>query len=134
MRLSVRRRAWCACGMRLRNVATSWLDGCRYLAAYDKIPGYRRLPWLARKRLDHQAVAMLLRSPLFWRAVFAIGGANVAMHVLAWHLDLNGAARDLLRALPLLVAFPWLVFARRGFIEALLRNRDTAHRQAGRDM
>ena len=120
--------------MRLRDVATSWLDGCRYLAAYDKIPGYRGLPWLARRRLDHQAVAKLLRSPLFWRAAFSIGVVNVAMHVLAWHLDLAGAARDLLRALPFLIALPWLAFVRRGFIEALLRNRDTAHRQVDRNM
>jgi len=120
--------------MRFQDIARSWLDGCRLLAAYDKIPGYRRMRWLERKRLDCQAVAMLLRSPLFWRSAFWIGVANLAIHSLAWHLDLAGAARDLLRAMPLLLAFPWLMSARRDRIRRLLRNRDLAHRQLGPDM
>ena len=77
---------------------------------------------------------MLLRSPSFWRGAFWIGVMNVTMHVLAWRYDLAGAARDLLRALPLLIAFPWLLSARRRYIRTLLRNRDLAHRQAGGDM
>jgi len=120
--------------MRLHNLVTRWLDGCRCLAAYDKIPGYRQLPWLERKCLECHAATMLLRSPWFWRGLFWVGVANVAMQSLAWHLDLVGAARDLLRALPLLLAFPWLASARRVRIQALLRNRDAAHRQVDRDM
>jgi len=120
--------------MRLPSVARSWIGGCRCLAAYDNIPGYRRLRWLERKRLDCQAIAMLPRSRSFWRGVVWIGVANLAMHSLAWHLDLVGAARDLLRALPFLLVFPWLASARLACMRTLLRNRDLAHRQVGRNM
>ena len=117
----------------LRESALAWKDGCRHLLAYDNIPGYQRLSWIGRKRIDHQAAIAILFSPAFWRAAFLVGVMTMAMHVLTWHLDLTGAMRDLFRALPLLLSMPWVASARRKKVFALLDFRDRAHRQTGRD-
>ena len=117
----------------VRKSTCTWKDGCRYLLTYDRIPGYTRMPWIERKRIDHQAACALLFTSAFRRAVFWVGVMTVLMHVLAWHLDLQGAMRDMLRASPLLFSFPWVASARRRKILALLSIRDKAHRQARSD-
>ncbi|MFQ5636109.1 MAG: hypothetical protein ACE5G3_12370 [Gammaproteobacteria bacterium] len=115
--------------MTLRNLFADWLDGCRHLLAYDRSPRYRRLPWIDRKLIDHRVAAGLLCSAPFRRALFLVCAATVGMHVIAWRLDLVGAPRDLLRAVPLMLSIPWLASARRRRILALLRFRETPHRQ-----
>ena len=113
--------------MKAFNRIRNWLDRCVRLVAYDRIPGYRRLSWCERKRTDHAAIVMLMYAPAFWRAVFCGGVMTALMYVASWQMDLIGAPRDLLRALPLMAMFPVLVAARRKKIRALLCKRDTDH-------
>jgi len=105
-----------------------WRVVCRQLT-YDRIPGYRRLSWSERKRLDHAVACHLLGRRAFWRSVFGIAVATVLMYVVTWENDSVGARRDLLRALPLMASFPALAASRRKIIRALLRNRDADHGQ-----
>jgi len=112
--------------------ARIWLDHYSRLAAYDRVPGYRRLSWRERKRLDHAVVVMLICAPSFWRAVFWVGVMTVLMYVVSWQRDLVGAPRDLLRALPLISTFPALAAARRRNLRTLLHNRDGDHGQPSR--
>lgn len=118
--------------MSLRDLAADWFAGCRHLLSYDNIPGYRRLRWRERKRLDHAATFAILTSPSVWRGVFWVAVITVLMYVVTWRFDLVAAPRDLLRASPTLLSLPWLVSARRREIRTLLRFRDAPHRQTTR--
>ncbi len=118
--------------MSLRDLAADWVAGCRHLLIYDNIPGYRRLRWRERKRLDHAATVAIVTSSSFRRGAFGVAVATVLMYVVTWRFDLVAAPRDLLRMSPTLLSLPWLVSARRREIRALLRFRETPHRQAAR--
>jgi len=116
--------------MDARYYARIWLDACKRLVAYDRVPGYRRLSWWDRKGIEHAAFVKLLSAPSFWRAFFWVGVATALMYIVSWERDLVGAPRDLLRALPLSASFPALVAARRKNLRLLLLNRDADHGQA----
>jgi len=120
--------------MTLRDAGRNWFAGCRSLWSYDNIPGYRRLSWPQRKRLDHLVALALLRTANFWRGAFAVAVAVVLAHVVAWRFDLDAAPRELLRACPILLSLPWLLAARRQKIREYLRIRELPHRHAGRNM
>ncbi len=115
--------------MGLRNTILRWLHGVADLFTYHQIPGYRRLTWLARKRLDVRVIGCALRSAGFWRAVFGLLVATVLAQSLSWHFDLQGAGRDVCRALPMIFFAPWLGAARKRHIVSMLRFRDASHRQ-----
>jgi hypothetical protein len=112
----------------------SWLEGCRHLLTYDNFPGYRRLAWIERKRIDIAAATSLVCSKLFWRGAFWAAAATLLMHLLTWRYDLVGARRDMLRAIPLLVCLPLVAHARQKCVRMLLRFRDMPHRQSGDDV
>ncbi len=98
----------------------SWLKGWSDLAGHNEIPGYRELPWLSRKKLDHRALWRGLCSEGFWRAAaIVLMGVTVA-HILGWHWDLTDWRQDLLRVLPILLATPWLAAARKRHLRAML--------------
>lgn len=115
--------------MGLKNYIISWLRGAVDLLTYDQIPGYRRLTWLARKRLDVRVIGCALRSAGFWRAAFGLVVATVLVKSLSWHFDLQGAGRDVCGALPIIFFAPWLGRARKRHIGTMLRFRDASHRQ-----
>lgn len=112
----------------------SWLEGCRYLLTYDNFPGYRRLAWTERKRIDVAAVTSMVCSKSFWRGAFWAAAATLLMNLLTWRYDLVGARRDMLRAIPLLVCLPLVAHARQKHVRVLLRFRDMPHRQSGDDV
>jgi hypothetical protein len=119
--------------MTIPNVVQDWLRGCGDLLAYDRIPGYRRLPWFERKRLDLRFILSLILSHSFWRGAFGVGVASTLVHVLIWRTDIDAPQADLLRTLPVFLPVPWIMSARRKKIVSLLRFRETAHRQTRRD-
>jgi hypothetical protein len=102
---------------RIRN----WFIACREIMNYADIPGYRRLSWSARKKLDHQALWLAARSATFWRAVLVVLAAVLLAHILTWRFDLIGWQRDLLRCLPIVLAAPGMAAMRRRLIEQLLK-------------
>ena len=106
-----------------------WLDGCRCLLDYDRIPGYRRLSWFERKRLDIRFSLSLILSHSFWRGLFAVGVSSILVHVLIWRADIGPPYADLLRIAPILFPVPLIMSARRKKIVSLIRFRETAHRQ-----
>lgn len=120
--------------MRLRDIIGGWLSGCRYLLTYDNLPGYGRLSWLDRKRVDIAAAFTLLRSREFQRGVFCVSVATVVAHLFTWRHDMHGAGRDLLRVAPILLSLPWIATARRNCVLSILRFRDLIHRQPESDM
>ena len=106
-----------------------WAYGWVHLLTYDQIPRYRRLNWMARKRIDCRMVAHAFRSHRCWWAVLQLWVWVVLAYSVSWHMDMGDTARDLFTALPVIVAAPWLSNARRKKIAALLRVRDVTHRQ-----
>lgn len=121
--------------MTIRIVIRDWLDGCRDLLAYHRIPGYRRLSLLERKRLDLRFVLLLILSHSFWRGVFAVGVATTLIHVLIWRNEIGAPYGDVLRTLPILFFLPWIMSARRKKIVSQIRFRfrETAHRHTRPD-
>jgi len=119
--------------MAIRVVVQNWLHGCRDLLAYDRIPGYRRLPWLERKRLDLRFILSLILSHSFWRGAFGVGVASTLVHVLIWRADIGAPQADMLRTVPIFFSVPWIMSARRKKIVLLIRFREAAHRQTRRD-
>jgi hypothetical protein len=118
----------------MRDIIASWVSGCRYLLTYDNLPGYRRLSWLDRKRVDIAAAFILFRSRAFLRGAFYTSVAMVVAYVVTWRYDMYGAGRDLLRVAPILLSLPWIATARRKHILSILRFRDLIHRQPQTDM
>ena len=118
----------------MRDIIAGWTSGCRYLLTYDNLPGYRRLSWLDRKRVDIVVVVTLLRSRAFLRGAFCIGVATVVAYIVTWRCDMYGAGRDLLRVAPILFSLPWIAMARRKYVASILRFRDLIHRQPQADM
>ncbi|MBT8440909.1 MAG: hypothetical protein KJO76_00880 [Gammaproteobacteria bacterium] len=118
----------------MRDMIGDWLSGCRYLLTYDNLPGYRRLSWRDRKRVDIAATFTLLRSRTFLRGALCVAIAVAIAHILTWRYDMYGARRDLLRVAPILLSLPWLATARRKHVASTLRFRDLIHRHATRDV
>jgi hypothetical protein len=114
--------------MCLRNYIIRWRHGVADLFTYHQVPGYRRLNWLAQKRLDFRVIGCALRSAGFWRAVLGLAVATVLAQWLSWRFDLEGAARDICRASPILLFAPWMAGARKRHIVSMLRFRDASHR------
>lgn len=110
--------------MRVKKVIRAWLTGWRDLLYYGSIAGYQELRWLARKRLDHAALWVLCRSRGFRCAVLLLIVVQLLVLSFAWHWDLDGWRRDILRALPALLVLPLLATARKGAIGSLLRHAD----------
>jgi len=100
----------------------NWLKACGEISNYPDIPGYRGLSWAARKKLDHQALCMLVRRKSFWRATFVVLAAISLAHILTWRFDLIGWQRDVLRCLPIVLAAPWMAAMRRRLIQQLLND------------
>jgi hypothetical protein len=111
-------------GMCIRRVAKAWLAGWPGLFYYGSIPGYETHGWLERKRLDHVALWYLLGLPQFRCAVLSLIAVQLLVLSLAWHWDLYGWRRDLLRASPALFVLPWFASARRFAIVKMLRKPD----------
>ena len=86
--------------MSLRILATNWVDGCRLLITYQDVPGYRRLSWYERKRLDHLVAAAIFCSKPFWHGAFALAVVVFGMHVVVWCNDLAGPVADVIRGVP----------------------------------
>lgn len=120
--------------MSMRDIIASWMSGCRYLLTYDNLPGYRRLSWPDRKRVDIAAAFTLFRSRAFLRGAFYTSVAVVVAYVVTWRYDMHGAGRDLLRVAPILFSLPWIATARRKHILSILRFRDLIHRHVPRDV
>jgi hypothetical protein len=106
--------------MTYRNAIPNWLVAWREIAGYDDVPGYRQLPWLQRKKLDHVVLWRGFWSEGFWRAFFVVLTLVVLALIICWHWDLAGWRRDLLRCCPPLGAIPWLAAARKRHLRALL--------------
>ncbi len=124
----------CDRAMILSRAAKTWARGWHDLVRFGAIPGYKARSWLERKRLDFAAFWYLLGSVRFRCAVLSLVGVQLLVLSLAWHWDLAGWRRDLLRVAPALLTLPWLATARRVVIESLLRHPDQliserAHRQ-----
>ena len=100
---------------------TVWLKNWRDIAIYAAIPGYRDLPWTARKKLDHQALYLAIYSRNFWRAAFVVMVGLTLAYITIWRFDLSGLQRDLLRCLPFVLAAPGLAAMRRRLIVKLLK-------------
>ena len=98
----------------------TWFEAWAQIMSYDDIPGYSRLSWTARKKLDLKALCMAFCLASFWRAVFVVLAAVLLAHILSWRFDLIGWQRDLLRALPIVLAAPGVAAKRRRLIEGLL--------------
>jgi len=89
---------------------------------------YRDLGWIARRRVDARVVGRLLRSARFRRAGLVLVSVQLLVLGCAWHWDLTGWRRDLMRAAPALLAVPWGAAVRRRAIASILQadrqNRD----------
>ena len=123
--------------MLIKRVVRSWLKGWHDLLFYGSIPGYESRGWLARKRLDHVALWRLFASVRFRSAVLLLVAVQLLVLSLAWHWDLDGWRRDLLRAAPALLVLPWFATARKEAVRKMLREtnrsfREKAHRQPHR--
>jgi len=120
--------------MFIKRVARSWLIGWHDLFFYGSIRGYETFGWLERKRLDHAAFWHLLGASRFRCCILLLVLVQLLVLSLAWHWDLVGWRRDLLRAAPVLFVLPWLATARKVAVESILQHtessiRDGAHRQ-----
>jgi len=124
MRLSGALAAWCNGAMYPGRAVRTWLAGWRDLVNHGSVTGYQRLGWLDRKRLDHAALRVLCGSARFRCAALLLVAVQILVLSLAWHWDLVGWRRDLLRALPALFVLPWFMVARKKTIEILLREAD----------
>ncbi len=107
--------------MCIQRVVQTWLVGWRDLFFYGSVPGYETRGWLARKRLDHVALWSLFGSPRVRCAALLLVAVQLLVLSLAWHLDLDGWRRDLLRCAPTLLVMPWFATARKVAIESILR-------------
>ncbi len=105
--------------MFMKRVAQTWLVGWRDLYFYQAVPGYESLGWLQRKRLDHAAFLALFGLPRARCAALLLAIVQLLVLSLAWHWDLDGWHRDLLRALPALFVLPWFATARKVMVESL---------------
>jgi hypothetical protein len=114
----------------------NWRNGIVAFLAYDEIEGYRELPFLERKKIDHLIVWRSLRTAGFWRAASWLLMIGLSLRIVSWQLDLTGWRRDLLGCVPLLIAAPWVAAGRKRHIRKLLRRRqvlfDRHHRHARR--
>ncbi len=127
----------CHCRMLMKSLVRAWFSGWRDLFFYDSIPGYRARRWLERKRLDCTAFWHLFGCAWFRRGVLLLVIVQLLVLSLAWHWDLAGWCRDLLRMAPGLFVLPCFATARRVAIERILQNpkcsiRERAHRQQRR--
>jgi hypothetical protein len=111
---------WLAVTVRYQTCIAAWFKAWPELSGYEDVPGYRDLPWLSRKKLDHLALWHGLRSESFWRAFFFIATFEIVAHILVWNWDLDDWPRDLLKSLPLILAMPWLAAARKRHIRNML--------------
>jgi hypothetical protein len=103
----------------------TWLHACKDLFGYDDIPGYRRLHWLSRKKLDALALCRGVCKKGFWRAFSAVLFSDLLIHVSIWRHDLDGVSGDILRTLSPLLAMPWMAAARKRQLRALLKGSET---------
>jgi len=110
--------------MLIKKVLRTWLIGWCDLFHYGSVAGYEGCGWLARKRLDHAALWALFHSAGFRCAVLSLVAVQILVLSLAWHWDLDGWRRDLLRAAPALLVLPWFATARKVMIKSLLPNPD----------
>jgi len=108
--------------MLIKNLVQAWFSGWRELFFYDSIPGYRTRRWLERQRLDCRAFWRLFGFAWFRCGVLSLVVVQLLVLSLAWHWDLVGWRRDLLRMAPGLFVLPWLAAARRIAIERILQN------------
>ena len=113
--------------MFIKRVAQTWIAGWRDLFFYTSVPGYKSLGWLERKRLDHAAFWSLFSVPRVRCAALLLVVVQLLVLSVAWHWDLDGWRRDLLRATPALFVLPWFATARKVAVELIIRER--AHRQ-----
>ncbi len=102
----------------------SWLSGWRDFFNFASVSGYRDCEWLERKRIDHIALWLLLGSSQFRCAVLLLIAVQILVMSAAWHFDLGGWPRDLLRCAPALLAVPWFAAARKAAVEVLLCSSD----------
>jgi hypothetical protein len=102
----------------------TWLIGWRDLFFYGSVAGYEACGWLERKRLDHVALWRLFGSSRFRCAVLLLVAIQLLVLSLAWHWDLGGWRRDLLRAAPALFVLPWSATARKNAVESMLHDPD----------
>jgi len=109
--------------MCIERVVRTWLVGWRDLFRYRLVPGYETCGWLERKRFDHQALRVLFRSLRFRCALLLLIAVQLLVLSLAWHWDLAGWRRDLLRAAPALMVLPWFATARKLAVGLLVASR-----------
>ena len=108
----------------IKRVALAWLIGWCDLFFYGSVPGYETRGWLERKRLDHIALCSLFSASDARCAALLLTAVQILVLSLAWHFDLDGWRRDLLRATPALFVLPWFATARKVAIESILQNLD----------
>lgn len=102
----------------------NWIRAWGRVPKYRDIPGYRRMSWTARKKLDCRAVCLAVRTGDFWRAVFIVLAGVLLANILGWQFDLTGWRRDLIRCLPVVMAAPGTATLRRRLIVQLLKGRE----------
>ena len=83
------------------------------------------MPWLARKKLDCQVLALAAVEPGFWFATLIVLAGALLANILCWHFDLDGGQRDLLRSVPFILAAPGAATLRRRLMLRLMKARVT---------
>jgi hypothetical protein len=104
----------------------SWLIGWTWLRHPHPPAAYAALPWASRVVVAHVAALRGLRTPGFWRGLFVATVLAAVLQVVAWRLDLHGAARDLPFFLPAVLLAPRVASARRRLLLRVVRDRRRA--------
>ena len=89
----------------------------------DPRPGFSRLGWLLRKRLELAALLIGLRRPGTWRAALRLALALLLAQLLRGYWSLDGPAWQLAQCLLALAMLPAVARARRAILRLLLARR-----------
>jgi len=84
------------------------------------LPGYARLSWPARKRLDLAVLLLGLRHRGTWRGVLLVAAGLALAHGLRGYWSLHGPGWQLGQCLVVLAALPAMARARRRMLRQLL--------------
>lgn len=92
-------------------------------------PGFARLGWLARQRLELAALLLAVRRPCTWRAALLLVLALLLAQLLRGYWSLEAPAWQLAQCLPALAQLPAVARGRQAILRLLLLR---AARRAGR--
>lgn len=101
----------------------------RVLHHREPRPGFDRLGWLARQRLELAALLIAVRRPRAWRAALWLALALLLVQLLRGYWSLDAPAWQLAQCLPALALLPAVARGRQAILRLLLMR---ATRRAGR--